>query len=134
MTRRGAILAMPRYAVVAGSCLVLHNVIMITADHAGMTMWQAAVTSFCIMVVTGYVLLCLFVFHGAYSWQGFLRYAGVMAANFPFSTGLLWVLFGLLHQPMAIAAPAVTVIMAAINYVGSRWAIIGHRPSRTVGT
>lgn len=134
MSRLGATLAVPRYAFVAGACLILHNIIMITADHVGMTMWQAAATSFGIMVVTGYFLLCLFVFRGEQSWHGFLRYTGVMAANFPLSTGFLFILFGLLHQPMAVAAPIVTLIMAAINYVGSRWAIIGNRPTRSFGS
>jgi putative flippase GtrA len=124
---------MPRYAVVSGLCLVLHNLIMIAADYAGLTMWQAAVTSFCIMVVTGYLLLCIFVFHGTRSWRGFLRYTGAMAANFPLSTGLLWILFGLLHQPMAIAAPAVTLVMVMVNYLASHWAITGKRPARSLG-
>jgi putative flippase GtrA len=129
MMRAGTIAAAPRYAVVAGSCLILHNLIMITADHFGLTMWQAAATSFCIMVVTGYLLLCLFVFRGARSWRGFFRYATAMAANFPLSTGLLWLLFMPLHQPMAIAAPTVTVVMVVINYLASHWAITGKRPS-----
>lgn len=133
MTEADPNTVMPRYAVVAGSCLVLHNLIMITADYAGLSMWQAAVTSFCIMVVVGYLLLCMFVFHGTRSWRGFLRYAGAMAANFPLSTGLLWILFGLLHQPMAMAAPAVTLVMVMVNYLASHWAITGKRPSRSLG-
>lgn len=131
MIRKGAIAVMPRYAVVAGSCLILHNVIMITADFAGLTMWQAAATSFCIMVVIGYLALSLFVFRGARSWRGFLRYTGAMAANFPISTGLLWILFRPLHLPMAVAAPAVTVAMVIINYLASHWAITGQRPRRS---
>lgn len=133
MIRRGTIATTSRYALVAGSCLVMHNAIMIVADRAGLTLLQAAATSFCIMVVTGYLLLCAFVFRGTRSWRGFARYTGAMAANFPISTGLAWLFLVPLHQPMAIAAPAATLIMVVVNYVASHWAIMGGRASRSLG-
>ncbi|MEG3144903.1 GtrA family protein [Sphingomonas sp. RT2P30] len=133
MIRAGAIATTSRYAVVTGSCLVMHNAIMIAADRAGLTLLQAAVTSFCIMVVTGYLLLCAFVFRGTRSWRGFARYTAAMAANFPISTGLAWLFLVPLHQPMVIAAPAATLIMVVVNYVASHWAILGSRASRSLG-
>jgi putative flippase GtrA len=117
-----------RYAMVAGCCLLLHNAIMIAADWSGLNMWQAACLSFCIMVVAGYLLLAAFVFDRRRSWASFLRYTGAMAANFPLSTGLLWLFFRVLGQPMAIAAPAATLGMVLVNYLASRWAIAGRRP------
>jgi putative flippase GtrA len=131
MIRIGMIATTSRYAVVAGSCLLMHNAIMITADRVGLTLLQAAATSFCIMVVTGYLLLS--VFRGTRSWIGFARYTGAMAANFPISTGLAWLFLVPLHQPMAVAAPAATLIMVVVNYVASHWAILGGRASRSLG-
>ena len=133
MTRPGMIAMTSRYAVVAGSCLLMHNAIMIAADRAGLSLLQAAITSFCIMVVTGYLLLSAFVFRGTRSWRGFARYTGAMAANFPVSTGITWFFLAPLHQSMAVAAPAATLIMVAVNYVASHWAILGGGPSRSLG-
>jgi putative flippase GtrA len=115
-----------RYLMVAGTCLVMHNIIVITASHAGLNLWQAAATSFCIMVVIGYLLLATFVFEAGYSMRAFTRYLGAMAANFPVSTGLLWFFYTIVRQPMEIAAPAATVAMVAFNFVVSRWAIVGR--------
>src|SRR3954467_10187799 len=121
-----------RYAVVAAFCLAMHNAIMIVASWSGFTLLEAAATSFCIMVVTGYVLLSAFVFVGERSWRGFWRYTGVMAANFPLSTGLVWLFIRLAGQPMAIAAPAATVMMVLANFVAGRWAIAGRGARRTL--
>lgn len=123
-----------RYAVVAAICLATHNAIMIVADWSGLTLLEAAVTSFCIMVTLGYLLLSAFVFRGTRTWRGFWRYTGAMAANFPLSTGLLWLFFDLAGQPMAIAAPAATVVMVVVNYAASRWAIAGPGARRAIGT
>lgn len=115
-----------RYGIVAGSCMVMHNGIMIAADRAGLSLLEAALTSFCILAVVGYLLLSAFVFARRRNWLGFFRYTGAMAANFPLSTGLIWLFFVPGGQPMAIAAPASTVIMVLVNYVLSRWAIAGR--------
>ncbi len=119
-----------RYAVVAAFCLAMHNGIMIAADWSGLSLLEAAATSFCIMVVVGYVLLSAFVFGGDRSWRGFWRYTGVMAANFPLSTGLLWLFRDLAGQPMTIAAPAATAVMVLVNFIASRWAIAGRGARR----
>ncbi len=121
-----------RYLVVAGCCLAMHNAIMIVGDWSGLSLLEAAATSFCIMVVVGYVLLSAFVFVGARSWRGFWRYTGVMAANFPLSTGLLWLFFVLARQPMTVAAPAATIVMVLVNFIASRWAIAGRGARRTL--
>lgn len=128
MTRSATTL---RYAIVAAFCLAMHNAIMIAGDWSGLTMLEAAIVSFCIMVVLGYVLLAAFVFVGARTWRGFLRYTGAMAANFPLSTGLLWLFFDLAGQPMAIAAPAATIVMVIVNFAASRWAVAGRGAPRT---
>ncbi|MDT8757308.1 GtrA family protein [Sphingomonas psychrotolerans] len=115
-----------RYGVVAGCCLLLHNAIMILADWSGLQLWQAASLSFGTMIVIGYVLLSAFVFDQPRSWTGFFRYSGAMAANFPLSTGLVWLFYGPFGAPMTVAAPAATLAMVLVNYLGSRWAISGR--------
>lgn len=121
-----------RYLVVAAFCLAMHNAIMIVADWSGLSLLEAAATSFCIMVVVGYLLLSAFVFTGARGWPGFWRYTAAMAANFPLSTGLVWLFFDLAGQPMAIAAPAATMVMVVVNFAASRWAIAGRGARRTL--
>lgn len=131
--RKGAIVVPTRYALAAGFCAMLHNAIVITADRAGFSLWQAAATSFCVLAVTGYLLLCSVVFRGTRSWIGFLRYTGAMAINFPLSTALLSLFFFGLRQPMAIAAPAATIAMVVVNYFAGRWAITGDRANQSAG-
>ncbi len=133
MTGRAAMSRTTRYGMVAGSCFLLHNAIMVVADGCGLALLPAALTSFCVLAVTGYLLLCAFVFRGTRSWRGFARYTGAMAMNFPISTGLAWLFLVPLHQPMVIAAPAATLIMVVVNYVASHWAIMGGRTSRSLG-
>ena len=115
-----------RYLIVAGACLVLHNCILIAANWSGLTLWQAAALSFCILLLVGYAMLTTFVFNVGFSWPAFGRYFTAMAANFPLSSGLLWLFFEVARQPMSVAAPAASVAMVALNLVISRWAIIGR--------
>jgi putative flippase GtrA len=120
-----------RYFVIAGLCLLLHNCIVIAASWSGLNLWQSAALSFCIMVVVGYALLAAFVFAVPFSWSAFLRYLLAMAANFPISTGLLWLFFKLVGLPIIIAAPAATVAMVGFNFVVSRWAVAGRLLSKS---
>ncbi len=86
-------------------------------------MLGAAAISFCMMIVIGYLLLCGVAFRTTPTRRGFIRYTVAMACNFPLTTGLLWVLAIPLRLPVALAAPAVTLLMMGINFVGARWAI-----------
>lgn len=114
---------MLRYAVVSAACLILHNLIVITASRRGASILQAAGLSFCVMVVIGYLLLSLAVFLVVPTFSGLGRYTAAMAINFPISTGLLWSLMSPLGLPVAIAAPVATVGMVAINFLWARWAV-----------
>ena len=118
-----------RYCIAAGACLALHNLILIAGDWIGLGVLPAALLSFVVLAVVGFLLLSRFAFCCSANWQGFLRYCMAMATNFPLSTGVIWLLVEPLGQPMARAAPASSVIMIVINYTGSRWAILGRRKS-----
>jgi putative flippase GtrA len=116
-----------RYALTAATCFCAHNAILIAADRAGLTMMQAASTSFCIMIVLGYLLLSSWAIPSERGWLGFLRYAFAMALNFPISTTLLWVFLRVFELPMVIAAPAATWSMVVVNYGMSHWALAGQQ-------
>jgi len=112
-----------RYGIVAAFCLLLHNIIMISSDALGLSMFPAALSSFAALAVIGYLLLSHCVFLSQRSWKGFWRYTGVMAASFPLSFLLLWIFSDLAHRPMFIASPLASGSMALINFCTSRWAI-----------
>lgn len=118
-----------RYGSVAASCAVLHNGIVIGAVMAGTGVLRAAAISFCLMVVIGYFLLCSVAFRTAPTRPGFMRYAAGMAANFPLTTGLLWLFSVAFRLPVALVSPAVTLLMVAINFLWARWAIGRGRAS-----
>lgn len=115
-----------RYALTAAALFLLHNLIMIAADAMGATMFQAAATAFVLMVVIGYMALSAWAIPAPRSWARFWRYTGAMALGFPVSTAFLWLFFKGLEQPMAVAAPAATLAMVAVNYLWSAWAIVGE--------
>jgi putative flippase GtrA len=125
-----------RYFVIAGLCLVMHNCIVVGASWSGLNVWQSAATSFCVMVMVGYVLLAAFVFAVPFSWPAFLKYLSAMAANFPISAGLLWLFFARIGLPMVVAAPIATLAMVGFNFVVSRWAVAGRlwRTPSPIGT
>ena len=51
-----------------------------------------------------------------------------MAANLPLSILGMFVFVDLVAWPVAIAAPVVTVLLAAFNFIAGRWAL--HAQSR----
>lgn len=116
-----------RYALVAGACLVTHNLVMIVGDQAGIAMPLLVVLSFAIVVVLGFSLHSRFTFAVQADARSLLRYAGAMAANMPVTIALLWLFCTILHWPMAIAAPTATVLLVVANFFASQWAIVAGR-------
>ena len=55
------------------------------------------------------------------------RYALTMALNLPLSLAGMFVLVDLAGLGVPLAAPAVTVMLAAFNFVGGRWALRAGR-------
>jgi putative flippase GtrA len=118
-----------RYAVISAACLATHNVIVMSGAWTGASVLQAAAISFCIMVVVGYLALCIAVFDVAPGIVGFGRYLAAMTVNFPLSTGMLWLLVNSAHLPVGAAAPLATVTMVAVNYMWARLIIRRARPA-----
>ena len=105
------------YLIVAGFCLGLHNATLIVADTYGFALWITILLSFVI------------VFTQRLSWRALFRYSLAMVGNIPTAYALVWLLREFFGLPMLLVAPASSIIMLAINYVLSRWAIL--RPDQT---
>lgn len=113
-----------RFALVGLTCALVHNAIMIGLDRVGMHYAASSVVSFLVVVVLGYGLHVRYTFGVAPVSGAFWRYTLGMAANYPLSLVLLFVLCDLVQLPVAIAAPVATVMLFGWNFVASRWALI----------
>lgn len=127
-----------RFLGVGLACAVLHNVVMIAGDLAGLHYVASSVISLVVVTVFGYQLHSRWTFPGAERTRtSFVRYALTVSANLPLSLAGLFVLVDLLGMPVPIAAPVVTVLLLAFNFTANRWALRfrggerdRHRPDR----
>jgi putative flippase GtrA len=123
-----------RALAVGFACALLHNAIMISGDWMGWHYAASLVVSFAIVVGVAYWLHSGWTFGGAVRSGGsFARYVVVASANFPLSLAGMYVLVDLAGLPVALAAPLLTVLLAVLNFFGSRWALRARRtaPGRT---
>jgi len=120
-----------RFFTVGLACAATHNAIMIGGDWAGLHYVVSSLISFAVVVMLGFWLHSGWTFPGAQrSRMSFARYAGTMALNLPLSIALMFVFVDLAHLAVAIAAPLVTVLLAAFNFVAGRWALARRQSSR----
>ena len=120
-----------RFFTVGLACALLHNAIMIGGDWAGLHYVVSSLISFAVVVMLGFWLHSGWTFPDAQrSRVSFARYAGTMALNLPLSIALMFVFVDLAHLPVVIAAPLVTVLLAAFNFVAGRWALARRQSSR----
>lgn len=126
-----------RYAFVGLTCAALHNAIVIGLDRVAVSYIAASAVSFVVVVSVGYLLHTALTFQTRRSLSTFLRYAVAMSMNYPMIVALLFVMVTLGGVPVAIAAPAGTVILFCWNFLASRWAITRYgrsRPASEPGT
>ena len=117
-----------RFFSVGLLCALLHNAIMIGGDWLGLHYVASSFVSFAIVVLVGYLLHSAWTFPGApRGAMSFARYTLTMALNLPLSLAGMFVLVDLASLGVPIAAPAVTVMLAAFNFVGGRWALRAGR-------
>ena len=116
-----------RFVTVGAACAGLHLLVMLGGDRLGLHYAVSLVASYVLVVATGYVLHLRITFREHASRAGFLRYGAVMAANYPLSLLLMFGFCDLAAIPVSWAAPATTVLLAAWNYLSSRWAVSGRR-------
>lgn len=122
------------YGLVAGTCLLLHNGLMIGTDWAlvgqfgaGVVTLAGFVLSFVLVSVVGYGLHSWLTFREPLSLGRYGRYALAMSSNTPLAMALTWGLRGPVGLPMAWAAPLASCVMLGANFLLSRWAILGKR-------
>jgi putative flippase GtrA len=113
-----------RFLGVGLACAVMHNVVMIVGDAAGLHYAASSVISLVVVTILGYQLHSRWTYAGAErSRASFGRYALAVSANFPLSLAGLFVLVDLLGVSTPIAAPVVTVVLLAFNFTANRWAL-----------
>lgn len=115
-----------KYLMVAGLCAVAHNAIVIGGAYLGVHYVITTALGFCASLLLGYTLHVNFTFLEQASAASFARYTVAMAANFPLSVGLLFLLHDLMHIPVPAASPIATVLLFIWNYAASRWAILSR--------
>jgi putative flippase GtrA len=112
------------YALVAGACLVTHNIVLIVADAAGFPLMFCMLTSFIIVALFGYVMHSLISFRRPLSLLGLQRYVSAMSASVAIAFMITWICKDGIGLPIITAAPLASGLMLVINFLLSRWAII----------
>src|ERR1044071_911753 len=107
-----------RFFTVGLACALLHNAIMIGGDWAGLHYVVSSFISFAVVVLFGYWL------HSGWTFprpergrMPFARYTLTMALNLPLSIAGMFVFVDLAHLSVPLAAPLVTVLLAAFNFI-----------------
>lgn len=113
-----------RFFSVGLGCALLHNAIMIAGAWLGLHYGVSSLVSFVVVVLVGYWL------HTAFTWPraergrvSLARYTLTMSANLPLFLAGMYLFVDLAGMAVPLAAPLVTVLLMAFNFVGSRWAL-----------
>jgi putative flippase GtrA len=118
-------LALPtRFVVVGLICALTHNAILLTTDRWQLHYAIGCALSYLVVVVLGFVLHVRWTFQQSATPAAFWRYALSMAANYPFTLVLLFLMCDIAGLPIIIAGPTATVLMMAWNFIAARWAIV----------
>jgi putative flippase GtrA len=113
-----------RFLTVGLACAALHNAIMIAGAWLGVHYVASSLASFAVVVLFGYWLHTAWTYPGAERGHVSLaRYTLTMSANLPLFIAGMFVCVDLAGIAVPIAAPLVTVLLMAFNFVGGRWAL-----------
>lgn len=113
-----------RYLTVGALCALIHNLIMIGSDFAGVHYLPATLISFAVVTPLGYFLHCRFTFRRAHSLEGFLRFMAGIAVGYPLSLALMALFCSVMGLRVLIAAPLATGVLFVFNYLSAHWAIV----------
>lgn len=113
-----------RYTTVGAVCAIVHNIVMIGSDLAGIHYFPATLISVAVVTPLGYFLHCRFTFRKGRSLTDFLRFAGGIAVGYPLSLALMALFVSSFGWPVAVAAPLATIILFLFNYLWAHWAIL----------
>jgi putative flippase GtrA len=122
-----------RFAIVGLLCAVTHNAILLAADLWHIHYALSCAISFVVVVLLGFVLHIRYTFQRPATAPSFWRYAMSMAANYPATLALLFLMCDVIRWPVAIAAPTATALLFAANFFASRWAIVRRPPVSPAG-
>jgi putative flippase GtrA len=117
---------------ISALCWAAHNVVMITTDWAGCSLWVSIFLSFGTATLIGYIGHAQLTFSQPMSIAGLGRYAAGMATAVAIAVPVIWFWKVGMHLPMIIASPVASICTVGINFVLTRWAIV--RPARAVGS
>jgi hypothetical protein len=113
-----------RFFAVSVACALLHNALMIAGDWLGWHYAASSVASFAIVAGFGYWLHSAWTFPGAGRGAvAFARYAASMSLNLPAFLLGMYLAVDLAGLPVVAAAPLVTVLLWAMNFAATRWAL-----------
>jgi putative flippase GtrA len=116
-----------RFAIVGLVCAATHNAIVLAASWWQIHYAPACVISYVVVVVLGFALHLRFTFEQPATVASFWRYSLSMAANYPITLVLLFLMCEMAQWTVAAAAPVATVLLFLWNFFTGRWAII-HKP------
>jgi putative flippase GtrA len=121
-------LVVTRFLAVGAACALLHNVIMIGGDWAGLHYVVSSVVSYAVVVVFGYCL------HSGWTYSGtqrggvsFLRYALMASGNLPLGIAIMYLLVDVAGIAVPLASPIATLLLFLFNFAGTRWALRARR-------
>ena len=116
-----------RYVLVAATCAVANNVLLIAGDRLGYGYVVLMAATWAGVGTLGYLLHARFTFVVARGPGSYARFMAGIAAGVPVSWLLLSLCGKVLHLPMWVNAPLNTVLMVAYNYANARVAMLWRR-------
>lgn len=116
-----------RYTLVAGTCAVANNVLLIAGDRLGYGYVVLMAAAWLGVGTLGYLLHARFTFAIARGPASYARFMAGIAAGVPVSWLVLMLGGRVLHLPMWINAPLNTLLMFAYNYANARVAMLWRR-------
>lgn len=113
-----------RFALVGLLCAATHNAILLAADHWHAHYALSCAVSYVVVVMLGFALHVRYTFQRPPTAAAFWRYGVSMAANYPATVVLLFLMCDIGGWTVALAAPVATALLFLGNFLASRWAIV----------
>ena len=113
-----------RYAMVGATVAVLNNVVLIGGDELGIAYPALVAVAWALGGTLAYGLHARWTFRQGLGRAAYARFMAGSALSVPLAMAAVWLFFGALSWPMALAAPAATLAMFAYNYLSARMAIL----------
>jgi putative flippase GtrA len=113
-----------RYTIVGATVAVLNNVVLIGGDRLGIAYPVLVAMAWALGGTLAYGLHARWTFRQGLGRSAYARFMAGAAVGVPLAMAAVWLFFQALRWPMAVAAPAATLVMFAYNYLSARLAIL----------